>query len=803
MAHVTKDEILRASDGCWAEVERLAVHLSACRGCRALATGILAERAVTGKRARIFKMLLELARFDKSEALERLLPKAGVAELRRLTKGAQRERVMLCRSCHSPGFIGALLDAMSSLRSSAETETLANLALLAANGIDPGEASDSFRSDLVAKVWIETANSRRIRSEWQPAHAALRRAEEQLRAEGDPCVRARWLSVAGSLQCDQGQPDDAIALLEECRSIYTERNEWSLVGRTLVQMAHCLVDLDPERALACLDRASILIREQDAGLCSVAGRIRTDCLVTLGRLEDAVRAFAEAERLGAERDEPSASVRSTFIAARVLEAFGHEAGAEALFEAAVADALEQGFFRIAVLDLVYAFGFQLRRGSPERAAPLGLLVLDELDRLDSAASEQFRSVLAQLTEAASEGCLDEPMLQAVRDSLGVRWKHPAPSEAWPGAADPDRRLVEPLVAKALWCSLRHKKRREQVAHVARSPEFHTVSFVELVLDRIRRTPSWDEAEFMAGIALQALKPMETTVALKPDLQLQLWTEVANVRRIAADWTRAQAALRQAERHAAQGSGDPCLRARWQSIAASLADDQGHHAEAIAALETCVPLLERQGAWPLVARTYVKMAHTLVDGDPACSLRLVERAIPLIPSSDASLRFLADIIRTAGLINIGELDLALQVFHQAESLASCDASSVARRRGDFLAARLLEVHGYIKESVQLFELVIADAIEHQAYREAFLDLLYLFELHVRRNATEDAVTLCSLALERLDILDLGHEQLRTVWRELRDASMRQSIVVDSLVEVREFLKVHWKYPAPNPPRFSFG
>jgi hypothetical protein len=66
-----------------------------------------------------------------------------------------------------------------------------------------------------------------------------------------------------------------------------------------------------------------------------------------------------------------------------------------------------------------------------------------------------------------------------------------------------------------------------------------------------------------------------------------------------------------------------------------------------------------------------------------------------------------------------------------------------------------------------------------------------------------VTLCRFAVAQLDLFEVGHEQLRTVWRELMDAAGRQAIrVEETLAEVREFLQIHWKKPAAKAPRSSF-
>jgi tetratricopeptide (TPR) repeat protein len=816
MPHLLKEDIARACEGGWAEVERLALHLAECPACRAVAAGMLGDRITTAKRAPLLKAMVELAGFEKAMAVDRLLAKAEMVDLRRLTRRAQKQKVILSRFCHSPAFLDALLDALRAPRSRDESESLANLALLAAQGIDLAEASETFKNDLLATIWIETANARRIRGEWQHARTALLRAEEHRAAgTGDPSIKARWLSIAGSLQCDQGRREEAMSSLEECQKAYAGRGEWPLVGRTLVKMAHCIADDEPERALSLLDRGSVYIQSEDASLRSLAERIRTDCLVTVGRLEDALRAFAEAERLRPFDDRPSAALRSTFIAARLLEAVGHAQEAEALFDAVVGDELDRGHFKDAVLDFVYIFAFHLRLGSFDRAADLGLRTLGELDRRDAPMNEQCRLVLAKLIEVARGQELDEAMLRAARDYLRVEWNRTAPAEPKPAsggervpapvrrpAITPERALVAPLLVKALWSRLQQETRREQQARVARSPEYHTTAFVEVLLTVVRQAPSHEDAEFTASLALQAIAPMDAPSSLKHDLQAQLWTEVANVRRVASEWSKASAALLQAGKHSAEGSGNPLFKARAQSISASLLADQGRRVEALAALEECVQLYELQGAWPLVARTMVKMAHTLEDTDPARALAFAEQALPMIPAADTSLRCLVENIRTDCMIDLGEIELALQTFDHAAPLRNAGASPAARRRSDFYAARLLEYLGHPKEAVQLFEAVIADAFDHEAYREAFLDLLYLFGVHVRQGGTEKAVALCRLAIDRLDLFGLGHEQLRAVWKELMDAATRRAIRLESLAEVRQFLKVHWKTPAAKAPRFSF-
>jgi tetratricopeptide (TPR) repeat protein len=663
-------------------------------------------------------------------------------------------------------------------------------------------------------VWTETGNARRIHGEWTHAQAALLRAEQHLASgTSSPYGKARWLSILASLRVDQGARAEAMAHLEECRGLYEREGDWPLVARTVIKMAYCVVDDDPERSLVLLNQANVLVPSADATLLWHAVSLRTECFINLRRIDDALGAFREAERLRPLQDQPRARLRASFTAGRLLEALGRVREAEALFDEALTGDLHHGLYKDALLDLLYLFGFLVRGGAPERAVDLSLRTLDEIERQDSVIHEQLRSVWTSLIGAAREQSLGERTLEETREYLRAHWKYPAPSApafaheerlpATPSLALPvgDERLVTPLLTRALWSRLRCETRRRQQEQVTESPECHTEDFAELLLGELRAAPSRDEAEFIASLALRAAEAMAAPAAFREDFLAQVWTEIANVRRIAAEWNHARAALRKAGEHLSKGSGDALLAGRRQSIAASLSADQGRRSEAVAILEHCLALYEKEEAWPLVARTTVKMAHVLIDIEPERAQALAEKALPLIPAHDAVLRWLAESIRTESLIELGHLGRELQAFQIAESLRASQARPDAGRRSNFTAARLLEALGHVREAEQLFEAVIAEGFEREAYREAFLDILYLFGLHIRQDATEKAVALCRLALARLDLFDVGHEQLRNLWMELRDAAMRRAIHLESLAEVREFLKVHWKTPAAKPPRFS--
>jgi tetratricopeptide (TPR) repeat protein len=812
-AHLSETELLRAVGAGASEVERVAYHLGACPGCRALAARCLEERALPVKREPPLRMLLDLAAFERRTVVTRLLARAEFAHLQRQKRVIQKERVIRSRACHTPAFVELLVGAMRVPRPKDEAEFLSSLAMLAVGRMEQDRHPPAFRNDLLGTIWTETGNARRIHGEWLHARTALERAEHHLDlGTGNPALRARWFSITASLQNDQGEREGAMASLEKCRLLYEALCDWQLLAHTLVKMAHCILGHNPAEGLALLDLAGVCIPGEEPSLRWLAESNRAECLINLGQATDALAAFGEAERLRPLQQRPDSGVRAVFTAARLLEALGRMSEAEILFDEALAGDLEQGYDKHILLDLLYVFAFHVRSGRPERAAKLCLETLSQIERQDTVLHAQLRAAFVQLIKAAREDGLSEQMVEEATEYLRAHWRYPA--SAAPvfasGNLTPallanapilgDDQPIAPLLARSLWSRIRCTTRANQQAMVTELAECHTHAFADLLLAELRAAGSRDDAEFIASLALRATAGLADPAA--EDFLAEVWTEVGNVRRLAAEWSHALAALRKAEGHLARGSGAPLIRGRRLSVRASLSADQGQVAEALAILAECRALYEKERAWPLLSRTLIKMAHLHVDHDPTRAMALVKKALPMIPATDPELRWLAESIRTESLIELGETSQALQAFQVVELLRSRHARGDAGRRSNFTAARLLEALGHLRQAEQLFEAAIAEAFEREVYREAFLDILYLFGLHVRHGATEKAVALCCMAIEWLDLFGVGNEQLRTVWEELRDAATRRSLRLESLVEVRQFLKVHWKNPAAKRPRFSF-
>lgn len=415
----------------------------------------------------------------------------------------------------------------------------------------------------------------------------------------------------------------------------------------------------------------------------------------------------------------------------------------------------------------------------------------------------------------AEHILSCPRCRAVAGSVleELRAERPGlramgPLQAVFGVIDQEHQWgVESLAALAEWTEMRRLPgRRSQRDRVRMNKACHTVAFFQLVLGELREEPSWEEAEFLAGLAFLSLEAMsqrrQITQIAHGDLQAEVWTAVANSRRRAAEWQRAHQALANAERHLKEGSGELRLKAGFLSIAASTLADEGHVSKALDALENCRVIYESLSEGALLARTLVQMANVLEPVEPAKGLEVLDRAAPLIPPGDAYLVLSAGMIRVECLIGINKPSEALQVFRRASELLATSPKVRTRIRGKFTSARLLDALGYKSQAERLFQEVIDRDIEHELYKDALLDLLYLYGHHRKAGELEAAARVCQRALTDSALSNVSHDQLRTLWSQLLEAARSQAISQDLLRDLRQYLNAHWKHPAAVPPVVRF-
>lgn len=366
-----------------------------------------------------------------------------------------------------------------------------------------------------------------------------------------------------------------------------------------------------------------------------------------------------------------------------------------------------------------------------------------------------------------------------------------------------QRGMDALAAIAEWAEVRKlSSRRSQRDRVRMNKACHTLEFYKLALGELKEEPPGEETEFLAGLALLSIEAMEQrqqiTSARSHDLQAEIWTAVANSRRLAAEWKRAHQALDHAERHRKQGTGDSRLEAGFLSIAASTLGEEGQESQALNALEKCIAIYEGLSEWPLVARTLIKLANTVVETEPTSSLLALERAAPLIPAENSDLKLISELLRVRCLIELNRPTEALQVYRRCFLQLMTNSKLRLRIRGRFTGAQLMDALGLKQQAERLFDEVVDRDIEHELYKDAFLDLLYLYGRHVKSGDPEKAARVCRRALTDSTLAAIAHDQMRDLWTDLLEAAQRQAISQDVLRDLRQYLSVHWKHPAAIPP-----
>jgi len=164
--------------------------------------------------------------------------------------------------------------------------------------------------------------------------------------------------------------------------------------------------------------------------------------------------------------------------------------------------------------------------------------------------------------------------------------------------------------------------------------------------------------------------------------------------------------------------------------------------------------------------------------------------------------LSELLRVECLIEIQKPTEALQVFRRCSRVLIASQRIQTRIRGRFTGARLLDALGFKQQAERLFYEVVDQDVEHELYKDAFLDLLYIYDRHVVSGDFEKAALVCRRALTDPSLSRIAHEQIRDLWTQLLEAAQHRPISRDSLEDLRRYLNVHWKHPAAEPPVVAF-
>jgi tetratricopeptide (TPR) repeat protein len=371
------------------------------------------------------------------------------------------------------------------------------------------------------------------------------------------------------------------------------------------------------------------------------------------------------------------------------------------------------------------------------------------------------------------------------------------------------RVGEWLEAQAAWAELRSLSPKARRDKVRLTRALHTLAFLEVLLKEGASGAPADSEEifYLALLVAGQLPSSEFSVEFKNDLCAECCAELANARRRLAKWPAARDALKKATDYAGKGSTDGVVEGKLLCVAGALEDDLGNVEEAASLLRRAVSLFETAAETLLIGMTLTKLAYVLVDPDPAESLRVVERALRLIPDDNPRMIWFAETIKIDCLIGLGAPQEALLRFNALKGLYEQFREPFIQIRRRFNAARILEHLGRPQKAEILFQEVIAGDLEHGLVKDLFLDLVYLLGFYLRRGQSSEAIAVCRRAGQELSLLDdedgsgeSARDQMRMVWRSLEEEVKRGTVDLGATTVLKTYIKAHWRTPASDPPSF---
>lgn len=380
----------------------------------------------------LLRSLLDLHEIEETSVAQRLEAEASWAEIRPLSTKARRDKVRLTRTFHTLSFLDVLLEEGAVAGTPTESEEIFYLAFLVAGQLPSAKYSIELKNDLCAECCAEMANARRRLAKWSAARDALKKGAEYVeKGSKDGIAEGRVLCVAGALEDDLGNTEEAANILRRATKLFETAEEAFFVSRTLVQLAYILVDFEPAESLRIIEEALWLIPANNPRLVMFAEGIRVNCLVNMGASEEALLRFDDLKDLHEQFREPLIQIRRQFTAARILEHLGRHQKAETLFQEVIASDLEHGLMKDFFLDLVYLLGFYLRQGKTQEAigvcrrASQELSLVDDEDGNSEPARDQMRMVWRHLEEEVKKGTVDLGATTVLRNYIKAHWRTPA------------------------------------------------------------------------------------------------------------------------------------------------------------------------------------------------------------------------------------------------------------------------------------------------------------------------------------------------------------------------------------------
>lgn len=179
----------------------------------------------------------------------------------------------------------------------------------------------ALTADTRAEAWSSLANALRVRGNLREADEAWSSAQFHLVfGSGDPMLRARLLSLKGSLRIEQRRLRQAIELLEETRSLYISIEDRQEEAKTLLTLgrAYWMADRLEEAIAAAVSAASRCDGEKDPLIKVYAFQNLALYLEAAGQAREALAILERTEALFEETAGPLVKLRKRWVEGRLL-----------------------------------------------------------------------------------------------------------------------------------------------------------------------------------------------------------------------------------------------------------------------------------------------------------------------------------------------------------------------------------------------------------------------------------------------------------------------------------------------------
>jgi len=389
--------------------------------------------------------------------------------------------------------------------------------------------------------------------------------------------------------------------------------------------------------------------------------------------------------------------------------------------------------------------------------------------------------------------------------------------------DEARGAEEELKAAGWWAGLKELPFNEQVAQVRSITAYRSEALVRIAIQEAWGPGTADphagaEAASLAHKVAGLLPESRCPEPVRNDLRGKALTALANCRRLQADWDGSLQGIAEAGAALAEGTGDPALEGVLLHIHALLCSDTGNLEAALTYSERAMKIYQELGDGYGIAKTAVLQAGTLLSvwrADEA--IAAARQALQHLGPADGPLELLASGVIVEALVIKGRSREALHVFNDAKAIFDQAADPGAQRRVRYLKARLLEGNQWGREAEKIYEELFQAYLDDEQYKEAFITLLTLFELHCRRGDLKKAAGVCRQALKEGGRVERAfNRQIRKAWQDLLAAVQVGRPGDAELAQAHEFLIRNWSgrpssltnalperlavpHPEPAPPR----